>query len=206
MYTTNYATQQGFIVDPNSLAQINGVSIDWDLVTDAYRVGAFVVKLAAAVAEAATSATVDALPKAVKKGTVLRFAAGQYLELTADAAAGATTLAVSAALAAIADNSEAVVGGDGIKLIKPGTIMARLSSGLAIPRALSGATTATCILLTSADDKSEKQQGHGALVGGVIYANLLPDYAHADFATWKTELNAVSTGFSWQTFSNTMTA
>jgi len=203
-WTTQAVTRPEFIFGQTGV-EGTPVRVDWSRVTDAFREGAFTVKLNGAVTAAATSATVDALAKALKSGAILRFAAGQYLELTADAAAGATTLTLSAALANIADNAEAVVGGTGDKVIPAGTIMAPVSGGYYIPRATSGATTATRIIKSTATE-GVNDLAHGAIVGGVIYENMLPDFAHASFATWKGELNTlgVSTGYCWLTYTDSL--
>ena len=91
----------------------------------------------------------------------------------------------------------------GKKEIPAGTIMApdtTAGDGYIIPRADSGATTATCILLTDAveDERHAARTGYGVILGGSILEDLLPDSEDASFATWQGELTAVGVGnFVW---------
>lgn len=70
---------------------------------------AFVVTLSANEAIAETSLAVVALPGPVRSGTVLKFGAGEFAELTADAAAGATDITVAALEVAIESGDTAPV-------------------------------------------------------------------------------------------------
>lgn len=201
---TNYSLSRlTFIVDQTSVTRTTGVQIDWSLVPESFREGAFMVKLSAAALATATSISVDALSAAVPKGTVLVFGVGKYAKTTAIANAAATSIAVEALPAALADNDEAWVSDvTNKKVIPAGTILANLAAGKAIPRyAVTGAETATGILETTAVE-SDNQTGYGEIVGGFIYSNLLPDYGRTGFATWQGELNAagVSAGFGWRTY------
>ena len=206
--TTHYDSLPGFVVDWNSVNRNNGRQIDWDLVGNSYRSTAFTVKANGAAAQGATSITVDALPGALKAGTILRFGASEFAYLTADAAAGETSITVEALVNGIEDNDEAVFAGDGVKSIPAGTMMAQLSSGKLIPRAsVTGAETSTCILMSTAaqsDGVGSGNPAYGGIVGGVIYQNLLPDFNHASFATWKGELDdaSVGTGWTWETYAD----
>jgi len=94
--------------------------------------------------------------------------------------------------------------------------MARIvSNGKLIPRrdvaargnAL-GTETAVGILIGQANesDRSDALTGYGLLLGGVVYNNLLPDFGHANLATWKTELEAAALTFVYLTHTNTAAA
>lgn len=97
---------------------------------------------------------------------------------------------------------------EAITTIPAGTIMAQSESGKLVPRAVIAAEddeTATCILLTAAHKSDGIGSGiaaYGCLVGGVLYANLLPDAENADFADWQVELADASTGFAWETYAD----
>lgn len=206
--TTYYDSLPGFVVDQESIARNSGRQIDWDAVGEGYRSSAFTVTANVTSAQGATALTVDALAGPLKAGTILRFGTSEFAYLTADAAAGATSLAVEALVNAIEDNDEAIYAGTGDKSIPAGTIMAELSSGKLIPRAsVTGSETSTCILLATAAENDGIGSGnlaYGCIVGGVIYQNLLPDYSHASFATWKGELDnpSVGTGWTWETYAD----
>lgn len=204
--TYTYDSLPGFVVDPHSINRNSGRKIDWDAVGEGYRSTAFTVKANGAAAQGATSITVDALPGALKAGTILRFGTAEFAYLTADAAAAATSLTVEALVNGIEDNDEAIYAGTGDKSVPAGTIMAELSSGKLIPRAsVTASETSTCILATTAAENDGIGNGnlaYGCIVGGVIYENLLPDYTHASYATWKGELDnpSVGTGWTWETY------
>jgi hypothetical protein len=92
-----------------------------------------------AAAQGATSVTVDALTIGtnavaplitagnivIPAGTVLDFGGAKFARLTADAALGATTLAVTALVTALADNDIAVYSIGGLKVIPSGTMIGR---------------------------------------------------------------------------------
>lgn len=79
-------------VDALSVALPIGAVLDFgSLAADAY-----VVTTGAQANAAATSITVTALPVAIPAGTILQFGADEFAILTADAAAGAVSIAVSA--------------------------------------------------------------------------------------------------------------
>lgn len=204
--TYTYDSLPGFVVDPHSINRNSGRQIDWDAVGEGYRSSAFTVKANVTSAQGATALTVDALPGPLKAGTILRFGASEFAYLTADSAAGDTSLDVEALVNAIEDNDEAIYPGTGDKSIPAGTIMAELSSGKLIPRAsVTASETSTCILATTAAENDGIGNGnlaYGCIVGGVIYENLLPDYTHASYATWKGELDnpSVGTGWTWETY------
>lgn len=90
-------------------------------------IGEVTVTMAAAAAVAATSLTVDALSGPIPAGTILDFTgAGEFALTTADAAEGATTIAVEALDAAIEDNDTAVYAGtEARRYVQSGTLVGR---------------------------------------------------------------------------------
>ena len=205
---TYYDSLPGFVVDQESINRNSGRQINWDLVTEGYRSSAFTVTADVTSAQGATTLTVVELPGPVKAGSILRFGASEFAYVTVDAAAGDVEITVEALVNAIEDTDTAIHAGTGDKSIPAGTIMAELSSGKLIPRAsVTGSETSTCILLAAAAENDGIGSGnlaYGCVVGGVIYQNLLPDYSHASFATWKGELDnpSVGTGWTWETYAD----
>lgn len=166
--------------------------------------GAGFAKLTAAAILGATTLTVEALPEDIDNAATALFPGGTIqARVTAEAALAATSLVVDELQFAVADNAEATIGGTGKKTIPAGKVMSELSTGLIVPRAdRPGSEAATCLLFATVTEGDENDgTGHGCLVGGVIYKNLLPDYAHASFATFQTELTTAGVGyFVWQTY------
>lgn len=213
-WTTEYDDALPFVANEHSLQRAPGRQIAWDNVPPSFGGDAFTVTLAAAAAIDATSLTVVALPGDLPIDTLLHFGeVDEFARLTAPASEGDTTLTVEALPSALEDGDTATYyPGKEAKRIPAGTIMAALSSGKLIPRsAVTGAETATHILEASANEEDlvgdlggDNHPGYGVIVGGVIYENLLPDFADADFATWQGELETagVGTGWVWETYSD----
>lgn len=163
-------------------------------------------------ASAITSLTVEAVPYAIEDTSTATFAGGDIVaKLTASAASGATSITVEPLQFAIGNDAEATYRmGLGKRLIPAGTVMAELTSGKVVPRAARpGSETAIGLLATDAaeGDPSAAMSGHGVLIGGVIYENLLPEASGSPAtidATYKTEMQAagVGTGFSFQQYSD----
>lgn len=83
------------------------------------------VTLGAAALAAATSITVAALPGPIPSGTLLDFGANKFARTTALAAAGATTIAVSALPTALAGTETARYAGIGSRGVPSGTLIGR---------------------------------------------------------------------------------
>ena len=84
-------------------------------------------------------------------------------------------------------------------LIAAGTPMALLASGKMCPRLdRPGVETAYGVLVASAD-KNDKSglAGHGVIIGGVLFANLTPEFSDAAWATMVTEMGAAFTWLSY---------
>lgn len=207
-YTDHYDETLPFVANEHSLVRAPGRQIDWTAVHIRFGGDAVLVKLNGAVSVDDTEITVDALSGAVPANTNLHFGESkEFVRTTAAAAAGATTITVEAVPTALEDNDEAYYWpGSSAKRVPAGTVMAQLSSGKIVPRAYRpGSETATCILeSTAVEEAGVNDVGHGVIVGGVIFQNLLPDYANASFSTFKTELSAagVGIGYVWQTYSD----
>lgn len=210
--TTYYDEALPFVANEHSLVRGPGRQIDWDLVPNSFGGDAVLVKLSANAAADATSISVDALSGAIPAGTLLHFGESkEFARVTAAAAAGATSITVEALPAAIEDNDEAYYWpGNEAKRIPAGTVMAKLSSGKVIPRsAVTGAETSTSLLeSTAVHEPGMADVGHGQIVGGVIFENLLPDWDGGSSGnwtdTWKGELETagVGTGWSWELYSD----
>lgn len=87
--------------------------------------------------------------------------------------------------------------------IPAGTIMCELADGRVCPVAEApGVETAIGLLASSANENDKTGlAGHGLIVGGVIYSNLLPDAGDGSFTTWTTQLNTSGVGyFVWKTY------
>lgn len=171
-----------------------------------------IVKLSAAAAAGATTITVAAADGTIANSSTALFSGGTIqAKVTTFAAAGATALVVDELQFGIADASTATfyTEGSGPKVVAAGTVMCELSTGKLFPRSLHpGSEAAVGILETEASEKSNGVlAGFGLIVGGVLYENLLPDAAGDPLvisSTYKTELEASGTGFSWQAASNSM--
>jgi hypothetical protein len=199
-----------FVVYHPSIDSDTGRQIDWSRVPDTYRMGtSYTVKANGAAAAAATSITVDALPVDLPVGQRLDFTgSGEFAILTAPALEGDTTISVEALDAGVEDNDEAtvLVSHSGKKFIPAGTAMVIYAANkMMVPRAARpGSETAFCLLASNAieDAPHNAMSGFGCIIGGAVYQNLLPDFANAAWATFKTELNTagVGTGFAWITY------
>lgn len=191
-----------FVANRHSLLRDNGRQIDWDLVTDRYRAGSVAATLTANAAENATSLTVAALPKAIKKGTILDFGATKLARVNADVAAAATAVPVDAIGNALTSGDIAYYGGRGKKSINPGTRMDLLASGKVVPSALNtGSVTCYSIMETGAaeDMPSDAMTGYGQFVSGNFFENLLPDGVQT---TWNTEMRTRGAHLQMFTYSD----
>lgn len=197
--TTVNTGRPPFLVDEDAVVLDTGRQVAWEYLDARYEVGAVAVQLNGVAAAAAVSITVDPLLSAVQKGTTIRFDAGEFAYVTADAAAGATTLAVEALPAALEDNDIGYVDTNASLLgrqLPPGTIMAELTDGRMVPRAVRpGAETAKYLLATYANEDSatDAASGYGIIKSAAVYENLLPESTGTPKvanSTYKTELLA----------------
>ena len=83
------------------------------------------VNLTAAASAAATSIAFSALGNPVPSGTLLNFGVGKYARTTADAAIGATTVAVEALPAALLITDKAIYVGAKKKIVQSGVYVGR---------------------------------------------------------------------------------
>lgn len=153
----------------------------------------------------ATSLTVYPLDGTIANSTTATFNGGTLqARVTANAAAGATSLTVDELQFAIADDSTATLEGTDDYTVLAGTVMAALTSGKLVPRAIiPNAETAVGLLESNAteSDRSAALSGYGVIIGGAVYENLLPDANGGSTisSTYKTELQTagVGTGFGF---------
>ena len=209
--TTTYASTPGFLADPHSVRRNSGRQIDWANVGERYReTPGQVVTMAAAALADATSLTVEALEFAVPAGTLLYFGeSGEHTRVSANAAAGATTLAVQAPHGAIEDGDTATIAGQGDKFIPAGEVMDEIdATGLLVPRAagadVAGRTTVGLLASNANENRGigrvESLSGYGVFIGGHVYENLLPRTLDADART--ALLGLPGGGFSFETYEN----
>lgn len=190
--TRTIITTLNWLVDLYSITQDTGKQIAWHLLTDEYKRSAFTVTANGAAAANATSVTVDALESNLKKGTLLDFGVKKFAKLTADALAGATTIAVEALATALVDNDTAVaiseISSDGSTLgqnfnayfVPNGTVMVELPAEdyKIVPLSLFPAETGQCMVMMSdakSDSKTDSLTGYGVTYSAVAYENLMPD-------------------------------
>lgn len=210
--STYNVSQPGFVCDNNSMRKNSGRQIDWANVPESYRetppTAPVVVTVGAAGALAgAVSVPVDALSGAIPSGTVLSFGTNKFARLTANAAAGATSLTTAAIPTALVDNDAATytpADGSGNKILPAGTAVGELLSGNGkiSPRVVT-TNPATGFLVSTAieNDESAALSGHGVYIGGVVYENLLPDAVAGDIAAGiKTELAAAGCTFQYEDY------
>lgn len=237
---SSFFTKGKFTVKLNGAVLKAAVSITVDALLYALKSGTIldfgaeatvVVTLSGNEAIGQTAIGVNALSGPIPAGSVLTSGVGEYMTTTADAAAGATSLAVEAlevawesgdtatyqggrklvkitedgdvgetALTcepvqfAIADNAEAIADYTGTndgRFIPAGTVMARTSSDMLIPRYDAASETASEILQSDARENSQvaAKSGYGTLIEAMVYEELMPD-AVADVvpAGYKTEM------------------
>lgn len=99
----------------------------------------------------------------------------------------------------------------GKKSIPAGKAMKYLAgtAGPMIPIAAAADTGLIGLLTATAIEDAENAAltGHGVVLGGVVFENMLPDAAGGPpavlNATLKTNLNAVGTGFAWRVYQDT---
>jgi hypothetical protein len=143
---------------------------------------------AAGALAAATSVPVDALLGAVPSGTVLNFGTNKFARLTADAAAGATSITVAAIPTALVDNDTATYAGVGRRTVDSGTPVGRTiaerDAGTGFGPAVS---TDDEIMLVAFSVYDVTETGDVDLVrpfaGFTVKENFLPG-----FSTWLTAL------------------
>lgn len=192
-----------FLVDAGSASRNAGRQIAWDEVPNTARTtpGFGVVVGAAGAIATATTVPVDALPAALPSGTRLFATDGTVIVLTAAAAAGATSLTVTAITNAVVDNDVLSYDGGGDKILKHGQPVqpAAGDAGKVIP-AVSGSGFAFGLLEGPAleNDVAAALTGYGVIVGGVVYRTLVPNLD----STIEAELKANGQGFRFETYAD----
>lgn len=129
-----------------------------------------------------TTVPVDALSGKIPSGTVLDFGGDKFATLTADAAAGATSITVRALVTALVDDDTATYAGStGRKPVKSGTLVGRTFAERAAGTAFGPAAVATDeeIYLIAFDVVDLLHENNAELYrhNCVVKENLLPDWA-----------------------------
>lgn len=159
-----------FVVDPASLLWDSGHQINWAVLDDRYQEDAVTIKLSAAVSANDVSIAVDALPVKIPKGISLNFGlwdglAKAFVVTTAEAAAGATSIAVEAVPTALQDNDEAYWSPSRPgKILRAGTIMT-LEGGYMIPRARATVKTSDALSIDNVAPIVFTEVAHGFVTG-----------------------------------------
>ena len=208
--TTHQFSRPAFIVDHQSVDRDNGHQIDWANVPEDYReTKGGTVTLAANAAIDAVALVTDPLTFAIPAGTLLQFGLDEYATVTVAAAVGAEALTVEPLVTAVEIGDIALVTGSGLKTIPAGTVMGIVTAGSPAvskmyPR-VATSNPADGLLATTAveGDKVAALSGHGLIIGGVVYENLLPDsVAGALPAAMKSELATNSKGFVYRPYAD----
>jgi hypothetical protein len=158
--------------------------------------------LTAPAAKDAVLIVVEPLDTAVESGDTATYQGGEHnIEVTADAAEGATTVAVAELQFALADNTELqgdYTRSDDGRFIPIGTHISRTEDGFIIPRSaydgdLNDVKVAE-IMQSDAWEKSKSaaKSGYGTYSQALVYENLMPDAdTNGDLpSAFKTELAA----------------
>ena len=199
----------GYIADPDSIRRSTGRQINWNAIPDSARLGATYAVLSAVALAGATTLAVNALPADIPVGTTLFFGEnGEFARATAPAAKGAVSVTVQAIVNALESGDSALLPAPTNatyavphKAVAGGKIMSQLADGSIVPREFT-TVTASHILLEGHVENSRiaSLSGVGTLVGGVLYSQLLPDFANASFAAWIGELKDAGCTFQFETY------
>jgi hypothetical protein len=135
---------------------------------------------AAGAAIGATTVPVGALSGPIPTGTVLWFSGGKFVHLTAAAAAGATSLAVTALPTALVDADVATYPGIDAKLIVNGTLVGRTFTERAANTDFGPAADAddeVFILVHDVTDAAKNPEAEALRPGALVKENFLPQWA-----------------------------
>jgi hypothetical protein len=208
--TTQFPSRPAFVVDRQLAGIDGGHQIDWLNVADNWRVTpGQVITVSGAAALDAVSVPVNALQRAIVASpqipVIVYFGTNEIMRITANAAAGATSVTVSALSAALEGGEVGVASGVGKKFLPAGTIVGTLlGTGKISPRVAS-TNPATHVLQTDAleDDLSAALSGYGCFTEGHFYENLMPDaVAGVVPSAMKTELATAGGKWRWSTYAD----
>lgn len=137
---------------------------------------------AAGAAVDATTVPVDATTGAIPSGTVISFGGKKFARLTADAAAGATSLTVSALATALVDNDTGTYSPnpDSKKRIPAGTLVGRTYTERGSNASFEAAATGddeTFLIAFDVPDVDEDNSFTAVRPGTYIKENKLPNWA-----------------------------
>lgn len=199
-----------FIANHKSIMRDTGVQVAFELLTPKYKYGAVAVTITtAAVANDTALAASGGTKKALKKGDTIYLGTGKSAVVSADTAAGATSIPVEALPFTVALNTVGYHGAEGGGFVPAGTECDELSDGRVLPSDIgTGGVTCAGILETSADEDSstDAASGYGFIRQGMIYENLLPNATGSPKvinSTHKTELLARGGAWVFMQYSDT---
>lgn len=201
----NFA-RPAWVADWQSVDRDGGHQIDWAAVTEVYRETAGgIVTLNGAKTAGDTSLTVLALPVALPDNLLLDFGGGKFARVNGAVAAGVTSVTVDAIPTNLVGTETAIVAGSGKKTIPGGTIMEIVSGAKMKPAAITGTTAHGLLAATAVEGNPvSAQSGHGLIIGGVVYENLLPEATGGPpkvlNSTLKTSLETNSKGFVYRQY------
>lgn len=200
--TTNYLTRARAIVDETSLERTPGVQIDWASITaDAdgakrVKAGTVLSRMASGKAQPRSfSQSITSLSVTSNVATATKanhgYSVGEQIYVSGSSLSYANGLVT---IATVADANTFTYAATGANASATGTIVA--------------SRAATEILETDATDQNlaESYSGYGSIVGGVLYANLLPDATGTPKvlpAQYLTELKNANCTFKFQQYANT---
>jgi hypothetical protein len=198
-----------------------GRQVDWARTSDYFVAGKQIVKTNGAATAGANAITVRPTPRDLRVGEKVDFGlngagAANVVELTADAPEGAVVLQVTDLRDNLVDNQEGFIQAVGIrsgdKFIPEGTVMSLDATSQKIfPRRDANGTTEPAIGLIVSDasnsryNPGDSRSGYGLVLGNTdLFENLLPDADSSGnlSATYKTELNANTFGFTYRKYSD----
>jgi len=209
MRTYHKHNRPPFVVDSNSIIRTLGRQVNFDKCGEQFKYGAFLVTVASGGALAnATSIPIDpVLGGALKKGTLLSFGGKKFARLSADVAAGVSSLPVDAIPTALTGGETVYVGGSGKKHVPAGTCVVQDTDGRVYARVNEPASgTAYGFLETDAteDSPTDAETGYSVIRGGSLWENMLPDASGGPpktlSSTYKTELAANGAQFMFDTY------
>ena len=206
--TSNLITTLPFVADPNAITRHPGRVVDWASVPTTYiptggskkqlKGGTVVGVKNGKWLPCAVGGTVSALVVASNVATVTLEDHGYVVgDVVTVAGSNLAYANISATIATVADADTFTYVATGSNATATGTITARV--------------TAKAILATPAQEGGpDAITGHGALIGGSFYENLLPDATgtpKALPAAYKTELAAAATtGYAFLAYADSATA
>jgi hypothetical protein len=199
--TTFNVGKPGFILGSNYDTN-DGRQIDFDRVPDSFK-NADAKKEVPAATVVSEVGSGKVVPRSSTKGTVSNLTQSAGTATATQTAHGYETGDV----VTISGATQAEYNGDHqITVVDADTYTFAVDSGATTPATgtITAHIKATAILLATAieGDDVDAISGHGVVLGGVIFKNLLEEDDNSDFDTWLSELKEAGTGFVFETYSD----